>query len=371
MNFDLSGEQKLLQESMFSSAKEMDHGSSFSDRWKHLAKTGIIGICVDKESGGSGLGALDLIIALESLAKGNPDNGLSFALAAHTLSCVIPISIYGSASQKKKILPALMNGDRIACNAMTESESGSDVFTMQCTAAKKSGNYILRGTKTFISNNAVSTLALTYATTDSAKGFFGGISAFLVDKEKFSVGAQFSKMGLENCSLGEIIFNDAVLSEEDLLGKEGGGPLIFNHSMEWERICLAGIHLGAMHRVLAKSIDFVNSRKSSGQKLGKFQAIAHSLAEMQVLLEVSQSYAYRAAWLLDHKKDIGKEAAIAKLFISNSVKNFMLQAMQLFGGYGYIAEFGIEKDVRDSLASTIYSGTSEIQKNIIASRLGI
>ena len=314
---------------------------------------------------------MDMLMMLEALAKSNVDNGLSFAIAAHTLACVIPIQKFGSKEQKEKYLKPLINGDLVIANAMTESESGSDVFTMQCKAQKKGDGFVLNGTKTFISNSSTSDIVLTYAASNPAKGFFGGITAFLVEKNQYKTGQQFKKMGLESCSLGEIIFEDVVLGPDTILGKEGGGAVIFNQSMEWERICMTGIHLGAMQRVLDKTLKFIGERQSSGQAIGKFQAVSHAVADMQVLLEVSKSYAYQAAWKLDNKKDVGKTAAIAKLFVSNSVKAFMLQAMQIFGGYGYISDYGIEEEVRDALAATIYSGTSEIQKNIIASNLGI
>lgn len=371
MDFNLSEEQKLLHDTVFQTVNTISPTLDLTARWQKLANTGIIGTCVDPEFGGMGLGALDQLLVLEALGKANSDNGLSFAVAAHTLSCVIPIQKYGTTAQKEKYLPQLINGKIIAANAMTESESGSDVFNMQCKANKKDGKYILNGTKTFISNSATSELVLTYAATHPDKGFFGGITAFLVEKGSYSIGTQFSKMGLESCSLGEIIFDNAFLSEENILGKEGSGALIFNHSMEWERICLTGIHLGAMHRVLEKTIDFVRQRKSLGQNIGKFQGVSHAVADMQVSLEVARNYAYKAAWLLDNQKNVSKEAAISKLFVSNSVKSFMLQALQIFGGYGYISDYGIEQEVRDALAATIYSGTSEIQKNIIASHLGI
>jgi len=344
---------------------------SVGDKWIYIANTGIIGTCVDVEYGGLGLSALDMILALEAMAKGSSDNGLSFAIAAHSLSCVIPINKYGSSIQKQNYLPDLISGKMIAANAMTESESGSDVFHLQCKAIKNGENYILNGTKTFISNSASSSLVLTYAATNPDKGFFGGVSAFIVDEGDYKIGTQFKKMGLENCSLGEIIFEETKLTESNLLGKEGGGAFIFNHSMEWERICLAGIHLGAMQRVLNKTIEFVKQRKSLGQSIGKFQGVSHAIADMVSTLDVARNYSYRAAWCLDNKKNVSKEAAITKLFVSNTVKNFMLQAMQIFGGYGYIAEYGIEQEVRDAMAATIYSGTSEIQKNIIASNLGI
>jgi len=371
MEFNLSSEQKLLQDTVFQTVNHISPSLPLAHRWKLLADCGIIGTCISPEYGGMGLSALDMLLVLESLGKANSDNGLSFALAAHTLSCVIPINKYGTPSQKEKYLKPLLSGELIAANAMTESESGSDVFNMQCKATKKDGSYILNGTKTFISNSAVSELVLTYAATHPDKGFFGGITAFLVDKQNYSSGNQFRKMGLESCSLGEIIFENSVLSNQNILGHEGGGALIFNHSMEWERICLTGIHIGAMHRVMDKTIDFVKQRKSLGQNIGKFQGVSHAVADMQVSLEVARNYAYKAAWLLDNQKNVSKEAAIAKLFVSNTVKTFMLQALQIFGGYGYISDYGIEQEVRDALAATIYSGTSEIQKNIIASHLGI
>ncbi len=371
MNFEISQEQKLLQENIFESARRIDVSHSFLEQWKYLAGTGIIGTCVNPEYGGSGLKALDMLLVLESLAKGNTSNGLSFAIAAHTLSCVIPIHLYGTSEQKAKYLPDMICGNLIAANAMTESESGSDVFNLQCKAVKQDANYIINGIKTFISNSADCNLVLTYASTNAAKGFFGGITAFIAEKDQYSIGTQFKKMGLENCSLGEIIFADSIASEKNILGKEGGGAVIFNHSMEWERICLAGIHLGSMERVLAKTIEFSKQRRSMGQSIAKFQAISHCIADMQVSLEVARTYAYKTAWLLDHKKHISKEAAIVKLFVSTTIKHFMLQAMQIFGGYGYITDYGIEQEVRDALASTIYSGTSEVQKNIIASNLGL
>jgi len=371
MNFELTSEQQMLCASMFDTASKLEAGQTFEERWSILANTGIFGTCVDKKYGGSGLGAIDMLLLLEALAKGNPDNGLSFAVAAHTLACVLPISEYASDELKQKYLPSLIDGTFIAANAMTETESGSDVYTMQCSASHQDGNYVLNGTKTFVSNCGDASLVLTYAKTDPDKGFFGGITAFVVEKGNYSIGAEFKKMGLESCSLGEIVFEEVSLPENAVVGKEGGGGMIFNRSMEWERICLTGIHLGAMERVLKKTVDFVKQRKSKGDSIGKFQAVSHRLAEMKVLLESSRNMAFKAAWTLDNKKSAGEEAAIAKLLVSTSVKDFMLKAMQIFGGYGYVADYGIEQEVRDALAATIYSGTSDIQKNIIALYLGI
>lgn len=371
MDFNLNEEQLLLQDNIFKSAAKLNSTISYESKWKTIARTGILGLCIDEEYGGSGKGAMEMIIALESFAKGNTDNGFSFSLAAHILACVIPISKYGTASQKKKYLSSLISGEMVAANAMTESESGSDVFNMRCKAIKSNGNFVLNGSKTFISNSSIAGLVLTYALTNPEKGFYGGVSAFLVEKEKFKKGSVFSKMGLESCPLGEIIFDECILTSDSLLGIEGSGAVIFNNSMEWERICMAGIHLGAMQRVLDKTLEFVKTRKSRGQSISGYQSVSHALADMTTSLEVAKMYAYKCAWLLDNRKSAGKEAAICKLFVSNSVKDFMLKTMQIYGGYGYIKDYGIEQEVRDALAATIYSGTSEIQKNIIAANLGI
>jgi alkylation response protein AidB-like acyl-CoA dehydrogenase len=371
MNFNFSQQQQLLQSAVYESSCRLDKSLTFLEKWKHISQSGIIGITVDSNFGGSSLGALDQVLAFEALARGNSDNGLSFAIAAHTLACVIPLNIYGTPVQKQNYFPALINGDLIMANAMTESESGSDVFNMQSTASKSGDKYILNGIKTFISNSFYSRLVLVYASTNKDKGFFGGITAFLAEENTYSKGKIFTKMGLDSCSLGEIIFSDSGIPAVNILGQEGGGAVIFNHSMEWERICMAGIHLGAMQRVLEKTIDFVKQRKSSSQSISRYQSISHSVADMHAGLELAKNYTYKAAWMIDQKLPVGREASVVKLYVSNTVKDFMLKALQIFGGYGYITEFGIEQEVRDALAATIYSGTSEIQKNIIASYLGI
>lgn len=371
MDFEWNKEQELLRDSILKTAENLDSSAPFEQRWKAMAETGMIGTCVSSEYGGSGLSAIDMLLVLEALAEGQTDNGLSFALAAHTLSCVMPIDLFASPEQKVKYLPGLMDGSLIAANAMTEAESGSDVFQMRSRAEATNEGYRLNGSKIFISNAKPSSLVLTYAVSDPDKGFFGGLSAFLVESTAYRVGAEFEKMGLESCSLGEIIFEDVDLGKDALMGKVGGGGVIFNHSMEWERICLTGVHLGAMRRILKKTLQFVRARKSQGKSIGKFQAVGHTLAEMKASLEVARQYAYKAAWMLSHKKNIGEEAAIAKLVVSQTVQTFMLKALQVHGGYGYVVDYGIEQEVRDALASTIYSGTSEIQKNIIATYLRV
>jgi alkylation response protein AidB-like acyl-CoA dehydrogenase len=374
MKHELSNEQLLMQDSIQNliASKFVDKTLSFDDKWKIIASTDIIKIAVDKEKGGLGLGAFDLLLALESLSTASNDNGLNFAIAAHTLACVIPIAKYGSEFQINTLIPSLMNGTHICANAMTESESGSTVYELQTKATELDENtFRINGTKIFITNGAVADYILSYAETTAGKGFFGGISAFILDKNNFTCIQNFDKMGLESASLSEIFIDNKTISHQSLLGKKGAGGVIFNESMEWERTCIAGLHIGAMERVMKQVIDFAKTRKSGSQSISKNQAIAHAIVDMQVMIDTSRSIAYSTARMIDKKLNASRESSTTKLYVSECVKKFMLQAQSIFGAYGYIKEYGIEKEVRDALASSIYSGTNEIQKNIIASNLGL
>jgi len=371
MQLELSAEQKLLTNSVHDCAAGFTAEMSFNDKWKRLADIGFFGLATGEYDNTGKPSAVNLIVALNTLAYSQPDNGFSFSVAAHTLACLVPVAIHANDQQKAEFMSAMTSGKAVAANAMTESESGSEVFKLRCKAAKNSNGYVLNGIKTFISNIGEASVVLAYCSTDESKGFFGGITAFLLKEGEFSRGAEFKKMGLNGCSLGEVVFDNVKLGEDRILGKPGGGGIIFNESMTWERICLTGIHLGSMKRVMEKTLDFVRNRSSMGQSIGKFQGVSHKIAEMEVLYRVARSFAFETAVNLDSGRNLIRDAAISKLFVSNAVKEFMLLALQVFGGYGYIAEYGIESEVRDAMASTIYSGTSEIQKNIIASDLGL
>lgn len=374
MKHELTIEQKNMQESIKLLVTQVAEKPelSFKEKWKAIATTDIIGMAVDTKHGGLGLGAFDLLLAFEALAYSSKDNGFNFALAAHTLACVIPISKYGSEVQINNELAAMMNGSAICANAMTEAESGSTVYSLQTKASPADDyNYLIQGSKTFITNGSMSDYCLLYAETTADKGFFGGISAFLLNKNQYEAIQDFKKMGLESAALSELRIDNCLVANNQLLGKQGAGGYIFNESMEWERICIAGLHIGAMERVMQQVINFVKNRKSGGLNISKYQAISHTIADMQVLIDCSKAIAYSTARMLDKKLNVSRESSTTKLFVSESVKSFMLQALSIFGAYGYIKDFGIEQDVRDALASTIYSGTNEIQKNIIVSNLGL
>jgi L-prolyl-PCP dehydrogenase len=382
MEFELSQEQEQLYSGMKEfGAKILSPGASQRDKdqvfsrelWKKAADFGVQGLPVDPQYGGSGLDPLSMAIALEGLGYGNEDSGLSFALCAHILACTIPLMFFGSEKQKEKFLPGMCDGGLIAVNGMTEPASGSEVFQMQTTARKYNDGYLLNGTKIFATNGPEADLAIVYAKTDDSKGFHGGITAFIVEKgEKgFACGQSFEKMGLRSCTIGELVFEDVYISKENRIGEEGGGGYIFNLSMEWERSVLGAIHIGTMDRVLDQTIQYAKTRKAGENNIGSFQSVSHRIAEMKVMTEASRLLTYKAAWNLNKSRTNALNASIAKYYTSENYKQLADYALQIFGGYGYMTDYKIEKILRDAIASTIYSGTSNIQKNIISRWLGI
>jgi alkylation response protein AidB-like acyl-CoA dehydrogenase len=256
---------------------------------------------------------------------------------------------------------------------MSEPDSGSDAFAMRTKAVSTDGGFRINGTKTFISNGPVADVALTFAVTDSAKGYYGGITAFLVDSDTpgFRVGKPIEKMGLRTSLMSELVYDDVFVPESAVLGGVGGGASIFTHSMDWERVGIFASHVGTMERLLERSIQHARTRQQFGRPIGSYQAIAHRLADMKVQLEAARLLVYKAAWSLEHSRGAAMDASITKLFVSESLVKAALDAMQVFGGYGYMTEYGLERLLRDAVGSTVYSGTSEMQRTIIARWLGL
>ncbi|MFL5762672.1 MAG: acyl-CoA dehydrogenase family protein [Bacteroidia bacterium] len=382
MEFSFTSEQDLIRENIIAFAKkELNKDVAGRDReqkflrelWQKCADQKLTGLPVGESFGGAGLDAVSAAVALEALGYGSEDGGLNFSICAHLLACVVPIWKFGSGEQKKKFLPDLCNGKKIAVNAMTESESGSDVFSIQTKAERKGDKYIINGNKTFCSNGPVGDMVLVYALTDASKGYYGGISAFLLDLKTAGcrIGQKFEKMGLRTSGISEIVFENVEASADALIGGEGGGAVVFNHSMEWERTCIAACHVGTMRRLLEKCIAYAQSRKSGSEVIGKKQAVAHRIANMKVQTEAAALMVYRAASGLEKNRDNMIHASAAKLFTSEAFVTCATDAMQVFGGNGYMTEFGIERILRDALGSTLYSGTSDIQRNIISRLLGL
>jgi len=342
------------------------------EAWKKCADFGIQGLPVPEEYGGRGVDPLTLMMAMEALGYGCTDNGLLFSLGAQMWSAEAPLVRFGSEEQKRRYLPGLCDGSLIGIQAMTEPGSGSDAFSLTTTAEKRGDRYVLDGTKTYITNAPLADVILTFVTTDPTKGFLA-ISAVLVDRHTpgLTIGPPFDKMGLRTVPMSEVTFTGCEVPEENILGRPGNGLAIFNHSMEWERSYILAGALGTMARQLERSIAYARERKQFGQAIGKFQAVAHRIVNMKLRIKTGQLLAYELAWLRSQGRSTKLESAIAKLWLSEAFLQTSLDALFIHGGWGYMREAGLERDVRDAVAGCIYSGTSDIQRNIIAGRLGL
>jgi len=379
MDFTWSEDQKELKDLSIKFAKAKlnddiegrDSRMEFSHSgWKACAEFGLQNMIIPESYGGMGFSALDLVAAMEGIGYGCKDNGLIFSINAHILACEIPILHFGSEEQKQKYIPKLGSGEFIGANAMTEPDTGSDVYALLTTATKEKDYYVLNGSKTFITNAPIADIFIVYAKTDKSKGFFG-ISCFIIEKNTkgLIVGKKIEKMGLRTSPMSDIAFNDCKIPSSNLIGREGSGGIIFSDSMEWERSFILSNCIGAMERQLHDCIKYVNIRKLGDQTIGKFQSVAHKIAQMRIRLETSRLMLYKAAWLKSNRKPATIESSIAKLYISESYIQNCKDAMQIYGGYGYMVEYGLERELRDAMGSNFYSGTSEIQKNIISSLL--
>ena len=381
INFLQTDKQKLLFNSIADFARrelgknvvEFDESQIFpSEDWKKCATQKIHGLCIPKEYGGEGLSAVSTAIALEALGYGCADGGLNFAIAAQLLSCSIPIATYGSEDHKKKYLPRLCDGTLLAANAMTELESGSDAFSLKTCAVMSNNSYSINGLKAFVSNGSVADITLLYALTNKQKGFYGGVSAFIIDNksEGISKSTPFNTMGLRTCMMCEIKFDDVIINQDNLLNKEGSGAIIFSESMNWERALLAAIHVGTMQRVIEICIDFINKQKKNG--LDNSQSCSFLLADMSLKVEAARLLVYKAAQEIDVKsKKVVLSASMAKVFTSQALIEICASAFEIVCKDGNLGHEEIERHIRNAAAAKIYSGTNDIQKNIIASSLGL
>lgn len=343
-----------------------------AEEWQECANFGLLGLCVPQEFGGSGLDVLSAVYALEGLGYGCDDNGLIFALNAQMWSVQAPILRFGSDVQKASYLRQLVRGDLIGAHGMTEPDCGSDAFAQTTRAQKRQGSYLLHGTKTFVSNAPVADLFLVFATVAPERGFFG-VTAFLIEKDTagLSVSAPIEKMGLRSAPMAEVVLDGCEVPAKQRLGAEGNGGSIFLHSMGWERCCILASHVGAMRRQIEKCVKHATTRKQFDHPIADFQAVSHRIAEMKVRFDSARLLLYRAAWLRSVGREATAEVAIAKLALSEAYVRNSLDAIQIHGGYGYTTEYGLERELRDAVAGRIYSGTSEIQKELIARELGL
>jgi alkylation response protein AidB-like acyl-CoA dehydrogenase len=381
MDFAWSAEQleyktaaiRFAQNELSQGVTEREQQESFArDLWQKCADFGVLGLPFAEEYGGAAADILTTMLVMEGLGYGGKDNGLLFALNAQMWAVQHPISAFGTAEQTARWLPRLIRGELIGAHGMSEPDSGSDAYSLRTRAERQGDGYLLNGTKTFVTNAPVCDLAVVFATTAPEKGSWG-LSAFVVERDTpgFSVGKNMAKMGLRTAPMGELILQDCFLPAANRLGPEGVGAHLFNSAMEWERACILGAHVGAMERQLEECIRYARTRKQFGQPIGKFQSVSNRVAEMKVRLETARLLLYKTAWLKKQGKPAQMEAALAKLYLSEVFVESSLDAIRIHGGYGYMSEFETERDLRDAIGGTLYSGTSDIQRTIIARYLGL
>jgi alkylation response protein AidB-like acyl-CoA dehydrogenase len=376
MDFSWTKEQLALRQSVISFAKrelnhdliEKDRNSEFPrEAWKRCAEFGIQGMPIPKEYGGGGADLLTTVCALEALGYGCQDNGLIFTINAHMWTSEIPFLQFGTEAQKRHYLPKLASGEFVGIQAMTEPESGSDAFSLRTRAVKKGDRYVLNGSKTFITNAPVADVIMVLANVDPSRGA-AGITGFIIDKGTpgFIISKKLHKMGLRTSPMAELAFQDCEVPEANILGQIGSGQAIFTVSMEWERACILASHLGAMQRMLEASVRCAATPGPSGRLIDRVPAVADKIAEMDMRLETARLALYKAAWLKQQGKHPLREAAIAKLSVSHACIDTALAAMEIHGSHGDAVDCQLERQFRDAISGTLYSGTSEIQKSIIA-----
>ncbi|MFI0480751.1 acyl-CoA dehydrogenase family protein [Actinomadura sp. 9N215] len=378
MDFELSGEQRELRESIAEFARaelnddlaSREERSLFSARnWVRCAELGLTGLPVPRVYGGSEADATSIVVALEALGYGCRDNGLIFSLNAHLWACTAPLARFGSPEQRERYLPPICAGSLITAHAMSEAESGSDAFALRTVASKDGDGFRLDGSKTFVTNAPMAGLFLVFASTDRGRGF-AGVSAFLVegDAPGVHVGEPLAKMGLRTSPMAEVSFDGC---PAELLGPAGAGMPIFTWAMERERAFILAGPVGTMRRNLERCLVHARERRQFGQPIGAFQSVAHRLVDMRLRQESARLLLYRLAWLIDQGRPARLESAMAKLHLAESMVASGLDAVQLHGGYGYLTEYGLERDLRDAVAGRLHSGTSEIMRDEIARLMGV
>jgi len=381
MDFEFSEEQLEFKRSAIRfSQKELNDEMIRRDKdaifprelWKKCADFGIQGCGFPAEYGGNGADIVSTMLLMEGLGYGCKDNGLMFAMNGQMWTVQMPILRFGSEAQKSRYLPRLCGGEWVGAHGMTEPGSGSDAFGLSTSARLDGDHYVLNGTKTFSTNAPVADVFLVFATVDKAKGFMG-VTGFVLERgfPGLRVSRDIEKMGLRTAPMAEVIFEDCRVPMANRLGKEGNGAAIFDDAIEWERSCILATLIGAMERQLETCIKYAKDRKQFGKSIGKFQSVANKIVDMKVRMDTARLILYRVAWMKKAHRKATMDAAIAKLYLSESWVKSCLDAIQVHGGYGYTTEFELERDLRDSVAGTLYSGTSEIQRNIIARYLGL
>lgn len=353
--------------------RDFDRAGTFPrEDWQRCGAEGILGSHIPREYGGQGLDAVTTVLILEALGYGCRDNGLTLALGGQTWSVQEPILVYGNEQQKRRFLPRLCSGEWIGCHGVSEEQSGSDALSLQTTATEIEGGYLLNGRKTYIGMAPVADLALVLANSDLKAGKWG-VCAFIVERgtRGFRQSRPRAKTGTRTNPMGDLVFEDCFVPADNLLGGEGIGMSLFTQTIAWERAFIHAGHLGAMQSLFERCLHYAKERRQFGQPIGNFQSVSNRIADMRLRLETSRLLMFKVAAMKDSGVDAAIECAMANLHISESLLACAIDAVRIHGARGYLEEHGVERQLRDSLGGVIYAGTSDIQRNLIASLLGL
>ncbi len=377
MEYFLTDEQKMIKELAKKIAEEKimpvraeyDEKEEFPwDVVKTLAQSDLFGVYIPEEYGGMGFGIFELCLAIEELSR--VCGGIALAYAGTALG-TFPILLFGNEQQKKKYLPLIASGEKIAGFAVTESEAGSDITTLNTTARKEGDCYVLNGTKQWITNGGEAEIYVVIAATDKTKGA-RGLTAFIVEKgmQGFKFGKKEKKLGIRASATRELVFEDCCVSAENVLGKEGIGFVIALKNFDASRPGVAAQALGIAQGAFEAALEYAHQRKQFGQPISSFQAVQHMLADMAVQIEAARALIYQTAKMIDYGvKDYSANSAMCKLFASEVAMKVTTDAIQIFGGYGYMKEYPVEKMFRDAKITQIYEGTNQMQRSFIAHNL--
>jgi len=347
-------------------AAEYDRIEKFPwDNVKKMADMGLMGLPVPEAYGGAELDAVSYMIAVEEISKGCASTGA--ILAVHTSAGIMPILLFGTEEQKQKYIPDLASGDKVGAFALTEPDAGSDASRVRTTAVLEGDEYVLNGSKCFITNGGAAETYTVFATIDKAKGT-KGITAFIVEKDTagFSIGKKEEKMGIRASSTTELIFENCRIPKENLLGKLGEGFKIAMIVLDSARIGIGAQALGIAQAAYEEALQYAKVRVQFGKPIASLQAVSFMLADMAIEIEAARHLVYHAAMLKDSGVAYGKEAAMAKTFASDVAVKVALDAIQIMGGYGYSREYPVERLLRDAKITQIYEGTNQIQRVVIA-----
>jgi isovaleryl-CoA dehydrogenase len=377
LNFDLGDAADMLRGSVqtFAAdeiaprAAEIDRSNDFpADLWRKMGDLGVLGITVEEEYGGAGMGYLEHCVAMEEISRASASVGLSYG--AHSNLCVNQIRKNGNEAQKRRYLPGLVAGTAVGALAMSEPGAGSDVVSMRLRADRRGDRYVLNGSKMWITNGPEADVLVVYAKTDPAAGA-KGITAFLVERGMpgFSVAQKLDKLGMRGSNTGELVFQDCEIPEENVLGRVGGGVRVLMSGLDYERAVLAAGPLGIMQACMDVVVPYVHERRQFGQAIGEFQLMQGKLADMYVTMNAARAYVYAVAKACDRGETSRKDAAGAILYAAERATWMALEAIQCLGGNGYINEYPTGRLLRDAKLYEIGAGTSEIRRMLIGREL--